>query len=161
MWRFADTHPFKIYISRKYSKDFNSTKTLPYLQVFILQNQPLKSLIRINLYMPIHPDDLPIIPLIKKALIQTIKFFLASNVLLCSDFNRDIAIIGYYHNDLYYPFFVLDYLWKTYITSNNLDYIATDTTYSRQGDLGRCTLYTFCAPRALMGYFLGGYLSPR
>ena len=52
---------------------------------------------------------------------------------MCEDFNRDIALIGHYANDQYYPPSEPDHLWHSYITNNQLTYIPTDTTYSRQG----------------------------
>ena len=50
------------------------------------------------------------------------------------DFNCDIALIGHYFNDQYYPHLELDKLWHTYTTTNNFTYISTNTTYIRQGD---------------------------
>ena len=108
-------------------------ETPPYIQQFQIHNHPLDSLILINLYIPTHGDDIHLIPTIQYTIIQTLHKFSTINVLMCSNFNRDIALIGHYFNDQYYPPSALDKFWHTYTTTNNFTYIPIDTTYSRQG----------------------------
>ena len=108
-------------------------KTFLYLQLFQIHNHPLDPLIIINLYMPTHDDDINLIPIIQNTITQTLHKFPTLAVLMCGDFNRDIALIGHYANDQYYPPSEIDTLWHTYITTNNFAYIPTNTTYTRQG----------------------------
>ena len=108
-------------------------ETSPYLQQFQIHNHLLGSLIIINLYMPTHDDDIHLIPSIQNTIIQTLHKYFITNVLMCGDFNRDIALIGYYFNDQYYPPSELEKLWHTYTTTNNYTHISIDTTYTRQG----------------------------
>ena len=74
-------------------------KTSPYLQLFHIRNHPLETLILINLYMPTHDDDIHLISTIQCTITQTLHKFPTSNVVICGDFNKDIALIGYYFND--------------------------------------------------------------
>ena len=108
-------------------------ETSPYLQQFQIHNHPLDPLIHINLYMPTHDDDIHLIPIIQNTITQTLHKYPTLKILMCRDFNRDIALIGHYANDQFYPPSELDVLWHTYTTANNFTYIPTNTTYTRQG----------------------------
>jgi hypothetical protein len=44
--------------------------------------------------MPTHIEDTPLIPIIQTTIFNDIHNNLLSNIILCGDFNRDIALIG-------------------------------------------------------------------
>ena len=83
--------------------------------------------------MPTHNDDLHLIPIIQNTITQTLHKHPTFKILMCGDFNRDIALIGHYANEQFYPLSEIDVLWHTYTIANHFTHIPTDTTYTRQG----------------------------
>jgi hypothetical protein len=104
----------------------------PYLQITKLANLPLTSLLLIHLYMPSHPEDLYIMPTILTTITHQINHHLQSNIILSRDFNRDLSLTGCTLNDITEPPHPLDYQWQLFTHNLGLQYIPTDTTYTRQ-----------------------------
>ena len=105
----------------------------PFLQITRIANQPLQPWLLINLYMPSHEDDLPLIPTIQANITRQINTHPNHTYILCGDFNRDVALIGRQNDQQTTPPQPEDYLWHSFITSLELSYIPTNTTFSRQG----------------------------
>jgi hypothetical protein len=85
------------------------------------------------MYMPSHFEDLPLLPNIQAAITQQITQHPNYMIILCNDFNRDIAILGRYHSNAHTLPQEQDFVWNTLIHSLNATYIPTTTTYTRQG----------------------------
>ena len=83
--------------------------------------------------MPTHTEDLHFIPNIKTIITNQITIHPDHNYTLCGDFNRDIALIGRQNDSSSTPPQEEDIHWKTFTASLNLEYIPTNTTFSRQG----------------------------
>jgi hypothetical protein len=66
----------------------------PYLQILHFLNPPLTSWLFINFYMSSHMEDLPLIYDIQDIITQQLQQYPNHMVILCGDFNRDIALIG-------------------------------------------------------------------
>ena len=63
----------------------------PFLQIINIANQPLQSWLFINLYMPSHDEDTPLIPLIQATITNQINLHPNHAYILSGDFNRDVA----------------------------------------------------------------------
>ena len=85
------------------------------------------------MYMPTHTEDLHLITNIKITITNQITIHPDHIYTLCGDFNRDIALIGRQNDNLNTPPQEEDIHWKTFTASLNLEYIPTNTTFSRQG----------------------------
>jgi hypothetical protein len=85
------------------------------------------------MYMPSHLEDLPLLPNIQTTITQQITQHPNHTIILCGDFNRDIAVLGKYHGNIYTLPQEQDIAWNTFIHSLNATYIPTTTTYTRQG----------------------------
>jgi endonuclease/exonuclease/phosphatase family metal-dependent hydrolase len=83
--------------------------------------------------MPSHPEDLQLIPSILHTLMQQITKHPTYHIILCGDFNRDIALIGRTQNPNTHPPQHLDCQWRNFTQTLGLNYIPTNTTYTRQG----------------------------
>ena len=96
-------------INQKYAFPENITKTpspaniSPYLQIIHIKNHPLQSWLMLHIYMPLHIEDIRLIPIIQ----QTIRIQIDSHPnhthILCRDFNRDIALVGCQNKLRYTP----------------------------------------------------------
>jgi exonuclease III len=126
-------------IHNKYAFPSNITKIptptniSPYLQIIRINNQPLQPWLLIHIYMPTHLEDTQLIPNIKTTITNQISAHPNHTYTLCGDFNRDIALIGRQndnHNTLPQE---EDLQWKNFTTSLDLEYIPTNTTFTRQG----------------------------
>jgi hypothetical protein len=105
----------------------------PYLQIINIQNKPLQPWLLLNLYLPSHEEDIPLIPDIQNTITHHINSSANHTIILCGDFNRDIALIGRLNNDLITPPQTCDHNWRNFVDNLNLTYIPTTTSYSRQG----------------------------
>jgi hypothetical protein len=82
--------------------------------------------------MPIHNDDINLIPTIQTTIFNHIHNNPLSNIILLGDFNRDIALIGKQHGTTNSAPTQQDLDWKQFTNSLHLQYIPTDTNYSYQ-----------------------------
>ena len=105
----------------------------PYLQIIHIANQPLQPWLLINIYIPSHEEDLPLIPNIQTTIIEQINPHPDHAYILCGDFNRDIALIGRQNDEQITPSQDEDYQWRAFMDNLELTYIKTSTTFSRQG----------------------------
>ena len=108
-------------------------KISPYLQIIHIKNHPLQPWLLIHLYMPSHHEDIALIPTIQQTITTQINTYSNHTLILCGDFNRDIALIGRQNEHNTTPPQEEDFAWKTYIDSLSLTYVPTNTNYSRQG----------------------------
>jgi hypothetical protein len=83
--------------------------------------------------MPSHERDLHLIPDILDTITQTITQHSNHTIILCGDFNHDIALIGRHHDNEFTPPQEQDRTWRDFINNLQLTYIATDTSFTRQG----------------------------
>ena len=90
-------------IHQQYAFPWNITKIptttniSPYLQVIKITNHPLSTFFLIHIYMPTHIKDTTLISIILNTIFNHIHNNPQSNIILCGDFNRDIALIGKQH----------------------------------------------------------------
>ena len=83
--------------------------------------------------MPSHEEDIRLIPIIQQFIQTQINTYPNHIYILCGDFNRDIALIGRQNRNNNTPPQAEDTQWRVFIDNLNLEYIPTNTTYSRQG----------------------------
>ena len=105
----------------------------PFLQITRIANQPLQPWLLINLYMPSHEENIPLIPTIQNTITNQINLHPNHTYILCGDFNKDIALIGRQNDQQITPPQTEDHLWRTFTTGLDLSYIPTNTQFSRQG----------------------------
>jgi hypothetical protein len=74
-----------------------TTNIFPYLRIIKITNHPLSTYFILHLYMPIHIDDITLIPTIQTTIFNHIHNNPQSNIILFGDFNRNIALIGKQH----------------------------------------------------------------
>jgi hypothetical protein len=103
----------------------------PYLQIITITNHPLQPWLFLNLYMPSHDEDLPLILDIQATITQTITQHINHIIILCGDFNRDIALVGRHHDNEFTPPQDQDQAWKDFTNSLQLTYIPTNTLFTR------------------------------
>jgi exonuclease III len=126
-------------IHHKYAFPGNITKIptptniSPYLQIIRINNHPLQPWLIIHMYMPTHLEDIRHIPNIQTTIMNQITLHQNHTYILCGDFNRDIALIGRHNDSHTTPPQDEDIQWKNFTTSISLEYIPTNTTFSRQG----------------------------
>jgi hypothetical protein len=125
-----------------------ATEITPYFQIIKLNNSPLIPIILLHIYMPSHPEDLHLIPLIMQAITDQVTRHPNNHLILCGDFNRDIALIGYTQGTDRIPPQQPDQQWKQFTQNLGLTYIPTNTPYTRQGGLN------YIHTSLLDGYFL-------
>jgi len=125
-------------IHNKYAFPGNVTKIptpaniSPHLQIIKIHNHPLPPWLIIHMYMPTHLDETHLIPYLKTTITNQITAHPNHTHILCRDFNRDIALTGRQNNNNNTPPQEDDIQWKNFITTLNLEYILTNTNYSRQ-----------------------------
>jgi exonuclease III len=128
-----------MFIHKSYASPGNLTKIptpapiSPYLQNIRINNHPLQPWIILNLYMPSHEEDLHLIPDILDTITLTITQHHNHTIILCGDFNRDIALIGRHHDNDFTPPQEQDRTWRDFTNNLQLTYIATNTSFTRQG----------------------------
>jgi hypothetical protein len=83
--------------------------------------------------MPSHPDDLHLIPLIMQTITSQVYGHPNNNIVLCGDFNRDIALRGHTQGSDTIPPQHLNHQWRQFTQNLKFTYIPTNTTYTRQG----------------------------
>jgi hypothetical protein len=110
-----------------------TTNISPYLQIIKISNHPLSPYFLFHLYMPTHIDDITLISIIQTTIFNHIHNNSLSNIILCEDFNRDIALIGKQNGNTTTAPTQQDLEWKQFTDSLHLQYIPTDTDYSYQG----------------------------
>ena len=126
-------------IHNKYAFPGNVTKIptpiniSPYLQIIRIDNQLLQPWLIIHMYMPTHLEDIQLIPNIKTTITNQITAHPHHVYTLCGDFNRDIAMIGRQNDNFNTPPQEEDFQWRIFTTSLNLEYVPTNTIFSRQG----------------------------
>ena len=120
----------------------------PYLQIVRIANLPLQPWLLINIYMPSHEEDLPLIPTIQNTITDHINSHPNHTYILCGDFNRDIALIGRQNNLQTTPSQTEDYQWRFFTTGLELSYILTNTIFSRQGG------YNYTQNNLINGFFI-------
>jgi endonuclease/exonuclease/phosphatase family metal-dependent hydrolase len=79
--------------------------------------------------MPSHEEDLHLL----LDILDTITQHPNHTVILCGDFNRDIALIGRHHDNEFTPPQEQDRTWRDFTNNLQLTYIAIDTSFTRQG----------------------------
>ena len=109
-----------------------------FLQIIRIANQPLQPWLLLNLYMPSHEEDIPLIPIIQHTITYQVNLHPNHTYILCGDFIRDIALIGRQNDQQTTPLQPKDHLWRSFTTSLELSYVPTNTKFSRQG----CHNYT-------------------
>ena len=107
----------------------------PYLQILSIQNSLLTPILLLHLYMPSHYNDIHLIPNIMQAITQHITSYFNDHIILCGDFNRDIALIGHTENLNVHPPQQSDHQWRDFTQTLGLNYIPTNTHYTKQGGL--------------------------
>jgi hypothetical protein len=128
-----------ILIHQQYAFPGNITKipttinVSPYLQIIKITNHPLTTFFLIHLYMLTHIEDTPLIFIIQTTIFNHIHNNPLNNVILCGDFNRDIALIGKQHGTTITDLTQQDQEWRQFTNSLHLQYIPTNTNYSYQG----------------------------
>ena len=105
----------------------------PYLQIISIENKPLKSIILINLYMPRHLKGIQLIAIIRDTILETINKYPNHTMLLCGNFNRDVAFIERHLDGIHNPLDINDIIWEKFTKTNGFKYITTNTAFSRQG----------------------------
>ena len=83
--------------------------------------------------MSAHTDYIRFIPTIQQTIRVQINAHSNHTYILCSDFNRDIALIGCQNEQRYTPTRRRPIIENIIFESLSLTYIPTDTNYSRQG----------------------------
>ena len=97
--------------------------------------------------MPSHQNDIHLIPNIMQTITQQITSHVNANIILCGDFNRDIALIGHTKDLTIHPPQPIDHQWRQFIQTLGLSYIPTSSTYTRQGG------FNYTHTSLLDGYF--------
>jgi hypothetical protein len=105
----------------------------PYSQIIYIQNPFYKPWLLLHLYISFQEEDLPLVPKIQNTIDHHITINQQSQILLCDDFNREIALHGTNHNHTQLPPTIVDLQWKNYITNLHLSLVPNLDTYSRQG----------------------------
>ena len=72
--------------------------------------------------MPSHQNDLPLIHNMQQTITQTITSHSNDHIILCGDFNRDIALIGHTDNLTTHPSQQTDYQWRHFTRTLGLRY---------------------------------------
>jgi hypothetical protein len=83
--------------------------------------------------MPSHPNDTQLIPSILHTLTQQITRNSTYQIILCGNFNRDIALIGRIQNSNTQPPQQPDYQWRNFTQTLGFTYVPTNTSYIGQG----------------------------
>ena len=83
--------------------------------------------------MPSHEEDIRLIPIIQQNITQQTTTHPNHILILCGDFNRDIALIGRQNEYITTPPQIEDIEWNTFVNNLHLTYIPTNSSYSRQG----------------------------
>ena len=141
-------------IHNKYAFPGNVTKIptpaniSPYLQIIKINNHPLLPWLIIHMYMPTHLEDIHLIPYLKTAITNQITAHPNHTHILCGDFNRDIALTGRQNNNNNTPPQEEDIQWKNFTTTLNLEYIPTNTNFSRQGG------YNYTSTSLIDGFYI-------
>ena len=123
-------------IHTKYAYPNNITKIptptniSPYLQIIHIKNCPLQSWLILHLYMPTHNEDVGLITTIQQTIKTQIIAHPNHTYLLCSDFNRDIALIRRQNEHGNTPPNKEDLMSRTYTQNIALTYIPTNTNFS-------------------------------
>jgi hypothetical protein len=120
----------------------------PYLQIIKINNHPLLPWLTIHMYMPTHSEDTHLILYLKTAITDQIIAHPNHICILCGDFNRDIALIGRQNNNINTPPQEEDIQWKNFTTTLNLEYIPTNTNFSRQGG------YNYTSTSLIDGFYI-------
>jgi endonuclease/exonuclease/phosphatase family metal-dependent hydrolase len=97
--------------------------------------------------MPSHHNNLHLIPSIMQTITQQITYHHNAHIILCGDFNRDIALFGHTEDLITHPPQQTDHHWRHFTQILGLNYIPTNTNYTKQGGLN----YTHTS--LLDGYF--------
>lgn len=105
----------------------------PYLQAIKISNKPLTPLIIINLYMPSHINDIPLISKIKNQIQTLTKNHHPHNIILAGDFNRDILLQGHIHEGTLQTPNQEDKEWTQFLQNLDLHPIHNKENFSRQG----------------------------
>jgi hypothetical protein len=141
-------------IHNKYAFPGNVTKIptpaniSPYLQIIKIRNHPLLPWLIIHMYMPTHVDYTHLIPCLKTIITNQITAHPNHTHILCGDFNRDIALTGRQNNNNHTPPQEDDIQWKNFTTTLNLEYIPTNTNFSRQGG------YNYTSTSLIDGFYI-------
>jgi hypothetical protein len=125
-----------------------ASKITPYFQIIKLNNSPLTPILIPHLYMPTHLDYLHLILFIIQTITSQINRHPNTNIILCGDFNRDIALQGHTQGSDTIPPQHLDHQWRQFTQNLNLTYIPNNTTYTRQGG------HNYTHTSLLDGYFI-------
>jgi exonuclease III len=108
-----------------------TTNISPSLQIIKITNHPLPTFFLIHLYMPTHTEDITLISTILNTIFNHIHNNHLSNIILCGDFNRDVALIGKQNGTTKTNPTQQDLEWRQFTNSLHLQYIPTN--YSYQG----------------------------
>ena len=100
------------------------------------------------MYMPTHIEDTCLIPLLKEEITNQITSHPNHTYTQCGDFNRDIALMGRQNNNTNSPPQEDNFQWNNFTTSLNLEYIPTNTSFSRQGG------YNYTSTSLIDGFYI-------
>ena len=120
----------------------------PFFQITRIANQPLQPWFLINIYMPSHEEDLPLIPTIQNTITDHINAHPNHAYILCGDFNMNIALIGRQNDLQTTPPQTEDYLWRSFTTGLELSYVPTNIIFSKQGG------YNYTQNNLIDGFFI-------
>jgi exonuclease III len=143
-----------IMINNKYTHPNNITKIptnpdiSPYLQIIKINNAPLTPILILHLYMPSHQEDIQLIPTILQTITQQITRHHTNQIILCGDFNRDIALIGRTNNTILQLPQQQDHQWRHFTQSLGLIYIPIDSSFTRQEG------YNYTHTSLIDGYYI-------
>ena len=103
----------------------------PYVQTIEIQNKLLKLIIIINIYMPLHQEDIILISTIKGKISHIANTYHIHVIILLGNFNRDIKLIGRHTNQIWHPPNTEDKDWYNFIKLVKFTYIPTNIEYTR------------------------------
>ena len=83
--------------------------------------------------MPLHPKDIQLIAIIRDTITKIINKYPNHTMLLCGNFNRDVALIGRHLDVIHNPLDIKDIIWEKFTKRNGFKYVITNTAFSRQG----------------------------
>lgn len=124
-------HDRRVYVfQRKHSKKSIPLELSPYIQIIQIMNKPIKPILLIHIYKPLHQEDLH---LIKNQIKATMESHPTYTIFLNGHFNKNISIIGRIHNVITQVPTLEDTACHTFTTNIGLVPIINTTNFTRQG----------------------------
>jgi hypothetical protein len=104
----------------------------PYLQIIKIKNKPLNPITIINIYMPTHPKDIQLIPIMKERICNTINTSQTHTIIVLGDFNRDIKLIGRHNEITWTPPNKDDIEWAKFTKTLKYTYLQIPNTQDKE-----------------------------